>query len=390
MSSAGIVIVGGGQAGLASAYAAQRAGMEPVVLEAGAEPTGSWPRYYESLELFSPARYSALPGRPMPGDPERYPTRDELAAYLRDYAGRLGADIRTGQSVTQVAVLGDHDFQIETAAGVVLRAPYVIAATGGFGRPHRPRLPGEEAYRGTIVHTSDYRRPDGYAGLRVVVVGGGNSAVQIADELARVARVTLATRSPREVAGAAAARSRHALVVRPQWARRRADRAVVAAARRQPGGRRRPLPRRARRRRVRPPADVHALRRRRGAVGGRPHRARRRGDPRDRLPADLGFLAGSPALGADGEPLHRAGVSTTVPGLGYVGLEFQRSFRSATVRGVGPDAHRVLRRLVKAHAGTTSARRSALCTWAFATRSRRYLRGIDRAASGGPQSRRRA
>ena len=72
----------------------------------------------------------------------------------------------------------------------------MIAATGGFGRPHRPALPGEDAYRGTVVHTSEYRRPDGYAGRRVVVVGGGNSAVQIADELAGVARVTLATRSP--------------------------------------------------------------------------------------------------------------------------------------------------------------------------------------------------
>ena len=193
---ADIVVVGAGQAGLASAYAAQRAGMEPVVLEAAAEPAGSWPRYYESLELFSPARYSALPGRPMPGDPERYPTRDELAAYLRDYADWMGADIRTGQRVARVTGLGDHHFEIETEAGLLLRAPYVIAATGGFGRPNRPVLPGEDGYRGTVVHTSEYRRPDGYAGGRVVVVGGGNSAVQVADELARVARVTLATRSP--------------------------------------------------------------------------------------------------------------------------------------------------------------------------------------------------
>ena len=80
---ADLVVVGAGQAVLAAAYAAQRAGLEPVVLEASAEPTGSWPRYYESLSLFSPARYSSLPERPLPGDPERYPTRDEVAAYLR-------------------------------------------------------------------------------------------------------------------------------------------------------------------------------------------------------------------------------------------------------------------------------------------------------------------
>ena len=140
-----IVIIGGGQAGLASAYAAQRAGLVPVVLEAGEEPAGSWPRYYESLALFSPARYSSLPERPMPGDPDRYPTRDEVADYLRDYAAWLGADIRTGQRVTRVAVLGDDGFEVETAAGLVLHAPYVIAASGLFGRPHRPRLPGAEA-----------------------------------------------------------------------------------------------------------------------------------------------------------------------------------------------------------------------------------------------------
>jgi putative flavoprotein involved in K+ transport len=72
----------------------------------------------------------------------------------------------------------------------------------------------------------------------------------------------------------------------------------------------------------------------------------------------LGFLAGTSALAADGEPLHRSGVSTTLPGLGYVGLEFQRSFRSATVRGVGPDAQRVLRRLAARRVGHP-ARRSA-------------------------------
>ncbi len=96
----------------------------------------------------------------------------------------------------RVSVLGEHDLEVETEEGLLLRAPYVIAASGGFGRPHRPVLPGEATYRGAVVHTSEYRRPDAYAGSRVVVVGGGNSAVQVADELARVARTTLATRSP--------------------------------------------------------------------------------------------------------------------------------------------------------------------------------------------------
>ena len=102
MEAVDVVIVGAGQSGLASAWAAQRSGLRPVVLEAGPGPTGSWPRYYDSLTLFSPARYSSLPGRPMPGDLERYPTRDEVASYLRDYADWLDADIRTGQRVERV------------------------------------------------------------------------------------------------------------------------------------------------------------------------------------------------------------------------------------------------------------------------------------------------
>ena len=342
---ADIVIVGGGQAGLASAYAATCAGLQPVVLEAGPEPTGSWPSYYESLELFSPARYSALPGRPMPGDPQRYPTRDELAAYLRDYAGWLGADIRTNQRVTGVGGLGDHELEVETERGLVLRAPYVVAATGGFGRPHRPRLTGEDDYRGEVLHTSEYRRPGSYAGQRVVVVGGGNSAVQIAHELARVARVTLTTRSPVQwQAQRPLGRDMHwwfhrsgldAVPIGRLWLRLDGNRVVddgrYRAALAAGLYDRRPMFTRFTADGVqwadgrREPVDAVIL-----ATGYRPN---------------LGFLAGTPALDELGRPRHRSGISTAVPGLGYVGLEFQRSFRSATVRGVGPDARRVIRRL---------------------------------------------
>ena len=97
-----LVIIGGGQSGLAAAYAARAAGLNAVVLEAGPEPVGSWPSYYDGLRLFSPARYSELPGRPFGGNPDRYPTRDELTEYLRAYAADLDVDIRTGQRVRQV------------------------------------------------------------------------------------------------------------------------------------------------------------------------------------------------------------------------------------------------------------------------------------------------
>src|SRR5215212_593264 len=130
MEHVDLAIIGGGQAGLAAAYAARRAGLTSVILEAGEEPIGSWPRYYDSLALFSPARFSELPGRRFAGDRERYPTRDELIGYLRAYARELDADIRTGQHVLRVARADDR-FAVATETGLELTADIVIAATGG-------------------------------------------------------------------------------------------------------------------------------------------------------------------------------------------------------------------------------------------------------------------
>jgi hypothetical protein len=200
------LVIGAGQSGLAAARALREAGAEPVVLEAASEPGGSWPHYYDSLTLFSPARYSALPGLPFPGDPGRYPRREEVTAYLRDYAARLDADIRTGSRVT--AVTADGPFlAARLATGEELRARAVIAATGSFSRPHVPSLPGLEQFTGTLIHASRYRSPSPFAGKDVIVVGAGNSAVQIAAELAASAAVTLATRRPVRYSGNSVANS---------------------------------------------------------------------------------------------------------------------------------------------------------------------------------------
>ncbi|WP_346041711.1 flavin-containing monooxygenase [Actinomadura chokoriensis] len=352
--TAPLLVIGGGQAGLSTAHTARTLGLAPVVLEAGDRPAGSWPHYYDSLTLFSPARRSALPGSSFPGNPDRYPARDEVVAYLAGYAARLDADIRTGHRVERITRT-EGVFEAVTAAGDVVAAPLVIAATGAFSRPHRPPLPGLDAFSGTVLHASDYRRPEPFAGKRVVVVGGGNSAVQIAIELAAVADVTLATRRPlRFMPQRIAGRDVHIWLwrtgldtagwARPLLAGGKATpvmdtgtyRTAIASGNpdRRPlfvrldgedavweGG-------------VREHVDVVLL-----ATGYRP---------------DAGYLAGLGALDEHGTPLQRAGVSTTVPGLGYVGLEWQRSFASATLRGVGADARHVLTRLRRAagHAGT--------------------------------------
>jgi putative flavoprotein involved in K+ transport len=131
-SNTDVVVIGAGQSGLAATRALQAHGISPVVLEAGPEPVGSWPHYYDSLTLFSPARYSAMPGLDFPGDPDRYPHRDEVAAYLRRYATALDADIRTGTPVIEVTP-GDgggfgvqRSFSSNTLRGVPRDAGHVI------------------------------------------------------------------------------------------------------------------------------------------------------------------------------------------------------------------------------------------------------------------------
>ena len=93
------LVVGAGQAGLAAGYHLKRAGLSFEILEARSEPGGSWPGYYDSLMLFSPARYSGLPGMPFPGSPERYPSRDEVVRYLRGYAEAFGLPVLAGKRV---------------------------------------------------------------------------------------------------------------------------------------------------------------------------------------------------------------------------------------------------------------------------------------------------
>ena len=191
-----VVVIGGGQSGLAAARALQAHGISPVVLEAGPEPAGSWPRYYDSLALFSPARYSSMPGLEFPGQPDHYPHRDEVASYLRRYAASLGADIRTNTRVTAVEAHDQAGFIVRTGTGQAFHAAGVVAATGSFDNPYVPVLPGQDRFTGRLLHVAGYRSPYQHASERVVVVGAGNSAVQVGYELAQVATVTLATRHP--------------------------------------------------------------------------------------------------------------------------------------------------------------------------------------------------
>ncbi|SCL58523.1 putative flavoprotein involved in K+ transport [Micromonospora eburnea] len=336
-----MIIIGGGQSGLAAARAALNAGLRPVVLDAGVEPVGSWPRYYDSLTLFSPARYSALPGMPFDGDPDRYPHRDEVTAYLRRYVDALDVEVRTRTRVVAVHARPTGGYLVHTDSGDELGGIGVVAATGSFGNPYLPTLPGQGEYGGDLRHVARYRRPDAYAGKRVVVVGAGNSAVQVAYELNTHARVTLATREPvRFLPQRIRGRDLH------HWLR------VTGADR---------LPRAVVTRLVRHAAVIDAGRYRDAITSGELDRR----DMFTRFTADgvvwsdgtteavdavifatgyrpdVDYLAPLATLDR-GMPQQVGGISSTHPGLVYLGLEFQRSFASNTLRGVGRDAAHVM------------------------------------------------
>ncbi|HYD80406.1 MAG TPA: FAD-dependent oxidoreductase [Paucimonas sp.] len=337
-----VIVIGAGQAGLAAGWHLRRAGHRFAILEAGERASGAWRGYYDSLTLFSPARYSALPGLPFPGEPNRYPKRDEVADYLESYAARFHLPIHYRKRVSDVQRQGA-GFLLQCADGDRYRARAVIVASGAFGTPYTPAVPGLERFRGKHLHSSEYRNPGEFADRRIVVVGGANSGVQIAHELSGTANVSLATRRPirffpQRILGLdfhfwlAATR-----LERTRWLDDQSTpvlddgiyRKAIAAGKPD----RRPMFREVHEDGVtwadgvREKVDVLLF-----ATGFRPHAP---------------YLAGLEAIAPDGSPRQRNGIADQVAGLYFVGLPKQRNFASATLRGVGPDAAYVMRHLAR-------------------------------------------
>ncbi len=178
-----VVVIGGGQAGLAAGYHLRRNKLDFVILDAQAAPGGAWRHTWDSLHLFSPAAFSSLPGRLMPAQAgEEYPEAGHVVDYLADYERRY--DLPVQRPVRVSAVRPDAGrLRVETDTGV-WTAGAVVSATGTWWRPFLPAVPGREVFAGRQLHTTGYRRPADFTGQRVVVVGGGNSGAQIAADLA--------------------------------------------------------------------------------------------------------------------------------------------------------------------------------------------------------------
>ena len=188
-----VAVVGAGQAGLAVGHFLARQGRRFVILEAADAVGTAWRNRWDSLVLFTPRRYDALPGLRFPGDPDGYPTRDEVIAYLEQYRAAFDLPIEFNSAVRSLTT-ADDTFRIELDDRQVV-ADQVVVATGPFHEPRIPEVAAQLAPEVFQLHSSGYRRPGDVPEGRVLVVGGGNSGFQIAKELSASHAVELAVGS---------------------------------------------------------------------------------------------------------------------------------------------------------------------------------------------------
>ena len=200
------VVIGAGPAGLATSQELGRQGIEHVVLERGEALGHTWANLYSSLVLHTGKHLSSLPGLSFPRTTRLFPSRHDFLHYLHEYARRFNLPVRTGADVETVE-RADGQWRVRTLGGAELTAPVVVMATGIVSNPYTASIPGRARFAGRVLHSVEYRRPDGHAGRRVLVVGAGNSAGEIAAELAAAgAHVAVAVRSgarvvPRDLFG---------------------------------------------------------------------------------------------------------------------------------------------------------------------------------------------
>jgi putative flavoprotein involved in K+ transport len=186
-----VVVVGGGQAGLAVGYFLAQQKRRFTILEAAGEPAAAWRSRWDSLRLFTSARYDSLPGLTFPGDPDSYPSREDVVAYLTDYARRFELPVEFNSRVQAVRARDGGGFLIELADRSY-EADQVVVATGPFQVPFTPPIAADLASEVVQVHSTQYRSPDDLPSGTVLVVGGGNTGYQISEELARSRQVHLA------------------------------------------------------------------------------------------------------------------------------------------------------------------------------------------------------
>ena len=200
MPESPVIVVGGGAAGLSAAAALGRRGIDAVVLEQDAEVGGTWARRYDRLHLHTVRRFSGLAHFPIPSHYPKYLSRNDVVAYLHEYARHFGLRVVAGTVARRIRSGGapGHLWTVETVGKEAWHGRVVVIATGQYREAIVPPWPGRETYGGRLVHSVTYSNAAAYAGQRVLVVGAGNSGAEIATDLSDngAASVAVSIRTP--------------------------------------------------------------------------------------------------------------------------------------------------------------------------------------------------
>ena len=353
------IVIGAGQAGLSVGYHLKQRGVPFVILDAADRVGDQWRRRWDSLRLFTPARFAGLDGMAFPAPPHYFPTKDEMADFLERYAGTFQLPVRSRMRVERVSRHGDGFLVV--AGDRRFEAQNVIVAMANYQRPRVPPFAAELKAGIVQLHSFEYRNPSQLREGGVLVVGAGNSGAEIALEAARTHPTWMSGRDvghvPFRIDGLAARLFLLRLVLRVIFHRILTVRTPMGRALRpkvlHAGG---PLVRTK-------PKDLSAA----GVT-----RVPRVVGIRNGLPllddgqvldvANVvwctGFFPGFswldlPVFGANGEPRHASGIVASHPGLYFVGLHFLHAFSSPMIHGVGRDAERIATHVAARSAATT-------------------------------------
>jgi putative flavoprotein involved in K+ transport len=340
------VVIGGGQAGLSMGYHLSRKGVRFTILEANQRIGDSWRQRWDSLRLFTPARFSGLNGMPVPADGNVFPTKDEMAGYLEAYAARFALPVRTGVRVDRVSKAEDGSLVV-TAGHRRIQARNVVVAMADFQRPRVPAFASGLDRDIVQFHSSAYRSPDQLRPGAVLIVGVGNSGAEIAREVVLAGHETyisgkVSGELPFDITGLAARLVLARLIFRVVFFRLlRLDTPLGRKAQARVVGKATPL--------IRVKSkdlDAHGV-----------ARVPRTAGVRDGLPLledgrtlgvsnviwSTGYEPGFswidlPVFDGQGGPVHTRGICAAEPGLSFVGLHFLYAMSSSMIHGVGRDA----------------------------------------------------
>lgn len=340
-----VIVIGAGQAGLTTGYYLRQTKLSFLLLDQASALGQSWKQRYDSLRLFSPNAFNALPGLAFPGRPDEYPSKDQVAVYLQSYAKRFALPIQLQAQVRTLQKQADH-FVIDTTQGTY-EAKNVIVATGPFQKPYVPPFAASLSARVFKIHTANYRTPRQIPKGSVLVVGLGNSGAQIAVELAPTHPVTVASRTqPRFIRQIILGKSWMVWLKRLGLLRASVSHWPGSALARRPepiiGTELRDLLKN---------KKVHLKPAVVGVSGDALLFADQTKEHFTSIIWATGFVPNYswikiPGLDPDKLPVHRTG-SSTIPGLYFVGLKFQATVSSGLLSGVGRDARAIVQRLVR-------------------------------------------